>query len=56
MDRTDTPEFGIPSLASIREKAHRRELVPPPSYPGLRARGVGSPLYRRLARLVSWDG
>jgi hypothetical protein len=53
MNRTDTDEFGIPSLASIRERAHRRELAPPPSFPGLGPRGVAAPLHPRLARLVS---
>jgi len=56
MNRTDTDEFGLSSqIESIREQAHRRALVPPPSYPGLHARAVTSRLYKRLARLVSFD-
>jgi hypothetical protein len=55
MNPTDTQEFGIPSLSSLRARAHRRELVSPPPYPGLRQRAVSSQLYARLARLVSFD-
>ena len=54
MSHIDTDEFGLQSqIASMREKAHNRVLVPPPSYPGLHARAVTSRLYKRLARLVS---
>jgi hypothetical protein len=55
MSRTDTDEFGITSqIASLREQP-QRELVPPPSYPGLHARCATSRLYKRLSRLVSFD-
>ena len=56
MNRTDTDELGISSrIESIREGAHSRVLVPPPAYPGLHHRAVTSRLYKRLARLVSFD-
>jgi hypothetical protein len=56
MSRTDTDEFGLSSqIASIREQAHNRVVVPPPSYPGLHPRPLTARLYKRLARLVSFD-
>ena len=52
MNGTDTQEFGIPSLASIRARAHARDLVAPPPYPGLGPRGMAYPHHPRLARLI----
>jgi hypothetical protein len=56
MNRTDSGELGLSSqIESIREQTHNRVTVPPPAYPGLHARVVTSRLYKRLARLVSFD-